>query len=485
MDSRLKNIGEKLRSDEFEVMKSGLVDFKHWTYDYETFTTDLQILTPTPTTLDFYEILESFKTMQYKYSSYIGLWFACEFMRLDENKKLKESILSISLKDVVLREIPTNLGSLTSLVELSLSQCSLERLPDWLGTMTQILELDLSKNRIKVLPRTFNLLKNLKNLDLSGNLLTFIPNSIVRGWKNLTVLDISFNNIKHLSPEFFELRGLFKLIAKSNAISSMEIPPHPECAIYELNLTNNEIKQLPENFESLEITYLDLSYNQLETIPPEVVSLKGLISLNLCGNCLRRFPETFQKVKLKILNISHNQIFEITEDIEDFPELSVLSAHHNELRDLPDEILALSELEVLNLGNNEIENLSTGIFSLTLKDLLLENNNLTSIFPIDFSKIENLNISGNPVSEIPHVYKATQLVWLNISNTHISELSSEIGNLKNLTHLSIEKTQIVELPLEMKNLKNLKEFHLTPQIDPKSPVYQHFDTLGCIFIQNP
>src|SRR5256885_427368 len=61
----------------------------------------------------------------------------------------------------------------------------------------------------------------------------------------------------------------------------------------ELDLSGNQLTSLPPEIAKLtNLTSLDLSYNQLTSLPPEIAKLTNLTSLDLRENQLPTPPET-------------------------------------------------------------------------------------------------------------------------------------------------------------------------------------------------
>ena len=80
----------------------------------------------------------------------------------------------------------------------------------------------------------------------------------------------------------------------------------------------------------------------------------------------------------------------------------------------------------------------------SIDEALLEPNN-----------VYRLNLSNTGISQLPtEMSTLTKLQSLNISNNNITELPSEINNLKNLQFLNLEGTNIVNLP-DLSQFKNL------------------------------
>ncbi|XXQ34123.1 F-box domain-containing protein [Plasmodiophora brassicae] len=143
------------------------------------------------------------------------------------------------------------------------------------------------------------------------------------------------------------------------------------------------------------VTDLDLSHNELTSIPAEIGQLTSLKELNLAGNYLRSIPaEIGQLTSLKTLYLLYN----------------------HDLRSIPPEIGQLTSLETLSLAVNRLQSIPAEIGQLTsLKDLDLRDNELRSI-PAEIGQL-------------------TSLVELMVQNNKLESLPAEMGQLTSLEHL--------------------------------------------------
>ncbi|KAL1124718.1 hypothetical protein AAG570_001341 [Ranatra chinensis] len=91
---------------------------------------------------------------------------------------------------------------------LDLSGNDLCRVPDSLGlSWPGLRELDLSRNRLEAGPQALgplSSLRSLRALSLAANALSALP-QVVLALDNLTVLDLSDNDITYLPPELADL----------------------------------------------------------------------------------------------------------------------------------------------------------------------------------------------------------------------------------------------------------------------------------------
>ena len=106
---------------------------------------------------------------------------------------------------------------------------------------------------------------------------------------------------------------------------------------------------------------LDLSFLNLNIIPPEIGCLENLEELSLAGNCLKELPEEIYNLKnLKVLSLGDvisggNNLTSLSKNIGKLTNLEVLKIVWNDdLKELPKEILNLPKLDLVFLSQHSI-----------------------------------------------------------------------------------------------------------------------------------
>ena len=99
---------------------------------------------------------------------------------------------------------------------------------------------------------------------------------------------------------------------------------------------------------------LDLSNNQLSTLPDSICKLSALIELNISSNDLEELPrEIGQLSKLKRVDASSNRLKLFPSALLDCTHMEVLNLKHNSIGIVPSEIaLKLTNLQKLLLDGN-------------------------------------------------------------------------------------------------------------------------------------
>ncbi|XOF35266.1 MAG: COR domain-containing protein [Candidatus Electrothrix sp. YB6] len=147
----------------------------------------------------------------------------------------------------------------------------------------------------------------------------------------------------------------------------------------ELELSMNQLTSLPpEICQLMNLTRLDLDYNQLTSLPPEIGQLTNLTKLYLDGNQLTGLPQEIgQLTKLTVLGLGNNQLTNLPLEISQLTNLTVLDLSDNQLTSLPPEICQLTNLTALGLSDNQLTTLPPEICQLTnLTALWLDGNPL-------------------------------------------------------------------------------------------------------------
>ena len=120
-------------------------------------------------------------------------------------------------------------------------------------------------------------------------------------------------------------------------------------------MTNEEVLKVIEEAKTRKKTTLDLSNNELATLPPEICELTNLTWLALSHNRLTTLPpEICQLTNLTYLSLSDNHIRELSSAISQLPNLIWLSLSRNQLAALPSEIFQLTKLKELHLNGNPL-----------------------------------------------------------------------------------------------------------------------------------
>jgi len=171
--------------------------------------------------------------------------------------------------------------------------------------------------------------------------------------------------------------------------------------------------------DATKILSLNISFNMLESLPPQIGRLQALRDLNCSCNHLRMLPpEIGQLTKMVRLKANGNHLLSLPFEIERCQELRELILSENKLESIPSNLSLCKHLKVLRLQHN------------CLQRLPIE---LTNIF------LEEINVSRNPDLEmIPRDYRddTEAILWILRRHTEINQtlvsMESEALELEDL-----------------------------------------------------
>ncbi|ORY89895.1 hypothetical protein BCR43DRAFT_528239 [Syncephalastrum racemosum] len=273
---------------------------------------------------------------------------------------------AINLEDLVLdnnklTSLPSSLAVLRKLSKLSVQGNLLDTLPAEIGELGELKLLDVQKNNLKSLPKEIWLCPSLQTLNCSSNLLQSFP-------KPYSAPGVAL----HL-PLAPEAESVVTPSVVANAAVASRDPSAAHAGQGTVPFDRHDTAHAPSNFNPpsffasprnhppplslslralflgdnrlgneiwsplmlfLELRTLNLSFNDLDEIPPEHLCHQHLYELYLSGNHLTSLP---------------------ADDIEKLSYLRVLAVNGNKLQTLPAEIGKLRKLLVLDVGNNVLK----------------------------------------------------------------------------------------------------------------------------------
>lgn len=234
------------------------------------------------------------------------------------------------------------------------------------------------KDKLKSLKPSIN------QVQLTNGRLKQIPNEL-KICTNIKYLDLFGNSIQEMPDWFFQFKKLEHLSLKNNALKELPTSVFTLESLKYLNLSDNQIREINGHYFSnlIDIEKVDISYNQITSIPLDRIEYPKCKNLSIKGNRLIKFPTAISDTHtLEKLDLSENKITSIDDDAFDGLEnLIELDLSFNELQYLPTSIGKLKNLKRLNLSGNKISSLPK------------EFENLTSLEFLDFD--------GNPIERVP------------------------------------------------------------------------------------
>lgn len=205
-------------------------------------------------------------------------------------------------------------------------------------------------------------------------------------------------------------------------------------------LSNNELERVNQYFtfeEALidsDLVYiLDISGQNINSLPKEIKHLKKLQILNLNDNNLEFLPsEIGELTNLQVLMADNNVLIELPEEIGELNFLEEISLANNQLTKLPENFKKLKNLRKLNINKNSFTSLPLQILNLDYLSLISAADNSINLIPSNISNLENL-------------------FFLNLSNNKIKSLTNELVELQHLKEINLTGNK-----LNMKNFEKIK-----------------------------
>lgn len=288
----------------------------------------------------------------------------------------------------------------SSLQELYLSSCGiLDVKGRTLQGFTRLQTLDLSSNPIKWLndlsSPTLTLL-DLSNCDIDS----MTPNAL-NDLPSLTTLRLSGNTHFAVNHGNLTSQSLLTFEAQDCSLTTPGLHGFPNLTY--ANLRGNKISTLTERcfLRNRWLVELDISANEISDIHPQAfIGARQLTFVNLSANALKgSLPSnTFAtNYNLRTLDLSLNRLQSVGNlSILMLQNLDLSQCQINEIRH--DSLTSLPWLSYLNLSSNPLENIPDNIQSWYLKQLDLSYCRLSSITNDTFRRlpdIQSINLIGN------------------------------------------------------------------------------------------
>ncbi|XP_036044147.1 podocan-like protein 1 [Onychomys torridus] len=344
--------------------------------------------------------------------------------------------------------------SLTQLEHFYVAHNKLSVAPQFLPRSLRVA--DLAANEVaEIFPLTFGEKPELRSVYLHNNRLSNsgLPPDTFHGSEAITILSLSSNELSYLPPSL--PASLERLHLQNNLIS--RVPRGAlsrQTQLRELYLQHNRLADSgldATTFSKLSsLEYLDLSHNQLATVPE---GLPGTLTiLHLGRNCIRQVEAVrLHRAKgLRYLLLQHNELGASALPAGTLRPLQALHTLHlygNRLERVPPALPR--HLKALVMPHNHVAVLGARdlVSARALAELNLAYNRLTSVrlHPGAFRRLRslrNLDLAGNQLSRLPEGLPAS-LCSLRLQRNQLRALEPEpLAGLNKLQELSLAHNRL-------------------------------------------
>ncbi|KAG8310792.1 hypothetical protein J6590_056629 [Homalodisca vitripennis] len=208
---------------------------------------------------------------------------------------LEESLQTLNLAENAISHLPGSVFStLQNLDYLDLSGNAIMDFDPsvFAGGPPRLVRLNLADNQLKHIPyRQVSPLKLLRHLDLSYNMITQLHSAgssepeHSSSQLSLDTLHLDYNNIQYLPPGAFQHFNILNhTFLNGNPLALVQTDAFRDARIRELSMVDCGLQEIsPSAFSGLEATLqlLDLSGNNLTTLPPHLLQVSGS-----CQSCV-------------------------------------------------------------------------------------------------------------------------------------------------------------------------------------------------------
>ncbi|XP_050756750.1 leucine-rich repeat-containing protein 40 isoform X1 [Gymnogyps californianus] len=377
------------------------------------------------------------------------------------------NLVRLNLACNQLKNLPADISAMKSLRQLDCTKNYLETVPSKLATMASLEQLYLRKNKLRSLPELPSC-KLLKELHAGENQIEILNAENLKHLNSLSVLELRDNKIKSVPDEITLLQKLERLDLANNDISRLPYTLGNLPQLKFLALEGNPLRTIRRDLlqkgtqellkylrskiqddvtspnEEPPVTamtlpsesrinmhaitslkLLEYSEKQAAVIPDEMfnaVRSNPVATVNFSKNQLNEIPPRIAELKDSVcdVNLGFNKISSISLELCMLHKLTHLDIRNNFLTSLPEEMEALTRLQIINLSFNRFKVFPSILYRiLALETVLLSNNQVGSIDPLQLKKMEKLGT-------------------LDLQNNDLLQVPPELGNCETLRTLLLE-----------------------------------------------
>uniref|UniRef100_A0A8C8EQW9 PDZ domain-containing protein n=1 Tax=Oncorhynchus tshawytscha TaxID=74940 RepID=A0A8C8EQW9_ONCTS len=305
----------------------------------------------------------------------------------------------LSMPDNDLTVLPAAIANLVNLRELDVSKNSIQEFPENIKNCKVLAIVEASVNPISKLPEGFTQLLSLSQLYLNDAFLEFLPASFA-----LISLLFCPSLCVFCSPHSF-FPSTLCLTVSPNSLSLSCLYPQPEVleqltGIKELWMDGNRLTFLPGRLGTLkQLSYLDVSKNNLEMVDEQICGCESLQDLLLSNNALTQLPGSIGSLKkLTALKVDENQLMYLPDSVGGLAALDELDCSFNEIEALPSSIGQCVSIRTFAADHNFLTQLPPEMGSWKSATVVFLHSNKLESLPEemgDMTKLKVINLSDN------------------------------------------------------------------------------------------
>ena len=198
---------------------------------------------------------------------------------------------------------------------------------------------------------------------------------------------------------------------------------------------------------------LDVSHNQLETLPDDLAKMTALETVDCRSNLLTELPQTLDLVNCTSFLLDDNKLEALSDGfaVGLAKKLESISVRNNAISTTSMRIGDMRQVKSVYLENNALETLDKGITQCRLLELLSLKHNKLHYTPKGFAtmfRLKTLDLSYNLFETIDEkaIESLVSLTSLDLSHNKLVNFPQRLGRLNKLQSLNYSHNQLTLLP---------------------------------------
>lgn len=240
------------------------------------------------------------------------------------------------------------------------------------------------------------------------------------------------------------------LYLDENQLSSLPANLSGLSRLTHIFLDDNNFTSVPAALYTIpNLELIAMRNTPVAAVEPGISAMPYLQTLSLKSCALTSFPSELLSSNIGALDLSNNNIGSLPDNISDMHNLQGLSVSNAGLSELPDSLYTMSSIVSIYADGNDIDDLSSAISGMTsLSTLVINDNDLTAL-PDEICSLPNLShviANNNRIYNLPSDIGNSRIGQLSLSSNRISRLPSSLGESTNLFILDVSLNRLTAIP---------------------------------------